>query len=586
MTSRSFGWLTLLSALAVALFAVPASAFPGFYVGKKVDKRVSHASFVVVMNHGETSVVSVMPDYDGPFEPFGLVLAVPGDVTIDRVTTLRREFLDRVDQISAPRFHEFWETDPCDPGPVQQEWERDLRVKTGSDNFLGSGVDLGPIKKVPKELLMNVKSEQKAGEYTFFMAGDDESFVDLVKSRGWVLTDRMQQAVKRYVDAGMKFVLAEVDPNRIELIGGERAQLSPVRFWTDHPYRTIPSTLGRLASDGFQELFVLVLDPEKRFQTTNYAYGYPPTNIKVEFVVKERMGEFFGALHDLWLARHPQTFWEEYAWSSDGCGQPCPNEPLLINELLTLGGDVFEQNVPDEEKNPKPPEMTEEEKRNAHIELEGFPPAERAKHKKLMQEDRKELFRRRALLDRNHYVITRLHHRYDDKGLPKDVEIGPAEGGITGGVGIPKGKEGVLPLGVKPTSEDRFQTRFLFFHPWKGMQACEKPMRWRWGKPPRTYRGLRKTWVVEDLVRKSRTQIKPADVVRTPIPSLGLTGEPPKPVPVPGADAGAQAGKTGGRCGCRTPGGRSNADGLGACLILLGLFSAAGRRRRERLRSN
>ena len=119
---------------------------PGFYVGKNANKRASHAAFVVLMNKGEQSVVSVMPDYDGPFEPFALVLAVPSDVTLERIVTLRREYVDRVDQLSAPRFHEFWEEDPCDPDKPLQEWERDLRVTTSGDYFLGGSANLGGTK--------------------------------------------------------------------------------------------------------------------------------------------------------------------------------------------------------------------------------------------------------------------------------------------------------------------------------------------------------------------------------------------------------------------------------------------------------
>ena len=115
MTARSAHWLAPLISISVLLWCVKALALPVFYVGKNTNKRVSHASFVLIMNKGEQSAVSVMPDYDGPFEPFALVLAVPADVTLDHIVTLRREYVDRVDQISAPRFHEFWETDPCDP---------------------------------------------------------------------------------------------------------------------------------------------------------------------------------------------------------------------------------------------------------------------------------------------------------------------------------------------------------------------------------------------------------------------------------------------------------------------------------------
>jgi len=554
----------------LSLAAADALAFPGFFVGKNNSKRSLNTGSYVVMNRGEQSVVSVMSDYEGPFEPFAVIVAVPSDVTLDRVTAIRREFVDRIDQISAPRFQEFWEMDPCEPGKESQEWERDLRVQTSGDNFLGANMDFGPTRKVPKELLLSVKTEQKSGEYTFMMPKEGQTFEELIKERGWVLTAPMQQAIAAYGGQGLKFVLAEVDPNRIELIGGEKAQLTPIRFWTDQRYTKLPSKLGRLSAKGPQELFVFVLDPDKRFLTTNYEVINAPTNVEVDFVVKERMAEFFAGLHDTWLAKHPKTFWLEYAWKADGCGQPCPNDPILINELLTLGGDVFENVVPKEEKNPKVPPMTDEEKQKLKIELEGLPVPERPKRKKVVEEERKDLVKRKALLERHHYVISRLHHRYADDGLPNDVEIGKTDGGLEGGIWIPKGQNGDVSHEIKPAEDFRYQTRYNNFHPWKGMMACEQPSRYRWGKPPRTYRGLRKIWVVEDLARKSRTQIVAKEVIRTPIPELGLIREEPKNLSDAGVDGGTDASaSTKKGCGCRAAGeaGSSRSGLFGAVLF-------------------
>ncbi|MGE5786635.1 MAG: DUF2330 domain-containing protein [Myxococcales bacterium] len=573
----------------LSLASLPALAYPGFFVGKNDAKRVLHSSSYLVMNRGEQSVVSVVADYQGPFEPFAVVLAVPSDVTIDRVSTIRREFVDRIDQMSAPRYHEFWETDPCDPGKATQEWERDLRVQTGGDNFLGGSMDLGPTRKVPKELLMNVKSEQKSGEYSFFMPKEEQTFEDLLKERGWVLTAPMQQAITAYSGQGMKFVLAEVDPNRVELVGSEKGQLSPIRFWTDQRYTKLPSKLARLSSDGPQELFVFVLDNEHRFQTTNYELANAPTNIEVDYqypyngkevYLKERMAELFAGMHDLWLEKHPKTFWLEYVWKSVDCGQPCPNDPMLINELLTLGGDVFETKVSDEEKNPKPTPRTEEEERKMKIELEGLPAKDRPKRKKMLEEERKELFKRKALLARHEYVITRLHHRYADDGLPTDVEIGPAQGGLEGGIYIPKGPTKEISQEVKPSEAYKFQTRVNNFHPWKGMQACETPERYRWGKPPRTYRGLRKTWVVEDLYRKNRKEVNVAEVIQSPIPQLGLVRK-ERPNPDAGLDAGMEGTGKGKGCGCRLPGAEATAPTGFAALVAVAAAILVRRRRRR-----
>src|SRR4029078_10636861 len=94
------------------------------------------------------------------------------------------------------------------------------------------------------------------------------------------------------------------------------------------------------------------------------------------------------------------------------------------------------------------------------------------------------------------------------------------------------------------------------FHPWAGMQKCDKPERWRWGKAPRDYRGLRKVWVAEDLSRRNRTQIKPAQVVKTPIAVLGLTGVIEQPSDG-GTDGGTAAAGCGQACGCLEPGAKT-----------------------------
>ena len=54
-----------------------------------------------------------------------------------------------------------------------------------------------------------------------------------------------------------------------------------------------------------QELFVYVLAPKDRYEVANYPTKYAPTNLNVDFKVKERMGEFYGALHDIYLQKHP-----------------------------------------------------------------------------------------------------------------------------------------------------------------------------------------------------------------------------------------------------------------------------------------
>jgi len=166
----------LLSALALFASTTPATAFPGFYAYKG-QKPTNLSTHVILMKKNAMTVVTVMPDYQGDLKPFAVVMPVPDDVKADEVKTLKRDFVERVDEITAPRFHEFWEMDPCDPAGQQQEWERDLSVHGGG--FLGTDMDFGGDQpsafKPGKEMALDVSPEFKEGEQTASIATPSEA---------------------------------------------------------------------------------------------------------------------------------------------------------------------------------------------------------------------------------------------------------------------------------------------------------------------------------------------------------------------------------------------------------------------------
>ncbi|MDX2055374.1 MAG: DUF2330 domain-containing protein [Polyangiaceae bacterium] len=520
--SHVFAWYSL-AFLTLCLAPTAAHAFPGIYVGKSGGERVAHSTQVVFMHNEKSTVVTWMPDYEGSLDAFALVTVVPSDVTAERVVTLKRDFVDHLDKLSAPRFHEYWEMEPCEPGEPEQEWERDLTASQGTA-FLGGGASFGSggAKKSAKELFLNVNVEFKNGEYTFHLLADDAGA--WLKARGYQPPADLGARLAPYLGAQMKVMVAEVDPKRIELVGGERAQLSPIQFWSESNVDTLPLRLGlgNAPARDKQEVIAYFIDKKDRFETKNYKTAFPPTNINVDFIVKEKMGEFYGALHDKFLEKNPKTFLAEYAWSAEGCGQPCATTPPEVFELLALGGHVFEQWVPEEEKNPKPPELTEDEKKAFKEELKLMEPKDRAKAKKTFEEERKLIAARKLLVQRHKYSISRLHYRFGAADLTEDPKFGPAAAGVQGGTALPTGEKGVASTEVKQASPNRFQTRFYNLHPSPVVANCTTPLRYRWGKAPRTYRGLRKIWVAEDLTRRNRKKLALDKVLLTPIPELGL----------------------------------------------------------------
>ena len=148
------------AALALA-WTGAAAASPVLMVGSGSEKV--HTTQVVIMQKDGMSAVTLMTDYQGPLSGFAIVFPVPEDVDAADIVTLKREYVDRVDLVSAPRFAEFWEMDPCEPGKAQQTWERNLTASADT-GFLGV-MQTDPAKKVEKELLLDVAAKTKDGEF-------------------------------------------------------------------------------------------------------------------------------------------------------------------------------------------------------------------------------------------------------------------------------------------------------------------------------------------------------------------------------------------------------------------------------------
>lgn len=553
--------LSVWAALTAATLAPSAGAVPGFFATPGGEAK-SRSTQVLVMKDGNTNVVSIMTDYEGPMEKFALVIPVPSDVSLSDVRALKRGDLERLEEMTAPRFHEFWEMDPCEEGKPQQIWEIDLSASESTD-FLGAGEMFAGTTKAPKEMRIEVEPNfRNDSEYEFSVVGSNVASV--LKGKGLSVPAGVQDKLGKYP----QFIVAVVDARSVEIGAKGEAMLSPIRFVT-HQDVTLATSLGAAHVKGMDELLVFTMDPKQQYQVKGHKNVYPPTDFHVKFDVKERTGDFYAALHDKMLEKDKDAFLVEFAWDTKGCGQPCPNAPLHLSEILTLGADVHERSVPEAEKHPDPPERSAEEQA-------AYDALKKKEDKKKADDLAKEVARRKALIARrSSYVLTRLHHRFTTLD---DIQLEPAPS-MKGGITIPTGADAALPQDASASDTPMFQTRITTLHPTKVTATCPNPQPYRWGRPPKSFRGARKIWVADRLAWRDRGKVKLDEMIETPIPALGIAGaEKAAADQAVAAEKAAEEAKKS-DCGCRVVG--ANEEHFGS-LGWLGLALGVAWRRRAR----
>jgi MYXO-CTERM domain-containing protein len=388
-----------------------------------------------------------------------------------------------------------------------------------------------------KDLGVKIEAKFTVGEYQIvILSAKDSTGLDTwLRQEKYNIPAGAEPLLRPYVEGGMKFFVAKVDPKKVKF-EGDRAVLSPLRFHYDAEEFSLPIRLGLANSSGTQDLIVNILAPQQRYELANYPNVTIPTNIDVKPSVKDSFGAFYAALFDATLEKHKGAIVTEYAWQATTC-DPCPGPALDPSEFQTLGADV----------------------------LEG--PREKP-----------------ASYGNADFVLTRLHARYG-KDLQNDLVFKQAKPIVGGREHVQSG--GKLEEGARPDSSNNFQGRYAIRYPWTGPITCNDPVRGRWGGPPGellAQPGFQQigTKPALDLASAPRGGVQLANVVLEDVPEIGVVAgsksvEPPPPQAPPTGSAGSAAApakkKTG--CGCQT-------TDAGGVLWPVGLAIAGLVRRRRR----
>jgi len=448
----------------VAFTAMPrtASAFCGFYINGAGSEMFNDATQVVMMRKGTRTVLSMQNDYKGPAEAFAMVIPVPTVLHEADVKTLPKDVFQRVDTMGAPRLVEYWEQDPC--GRDEDEYDRrrpmKMSVAAGATREMAADDDLG----------VTVEAKFVVGEYQIvILSAKDSTGLDTwLKREKFQIPQNAEPYLRPYVEAGMKFFVAKVDPKKVKFEDGHVA-LSPLRFHYDTDEFTLPIRLGLANSAGTQDLIVSILAPDQRYEVSNYKNVTIPTNLDVKDAVRARFGEFYAGLFDSTVKRTPGAVITEYAWQATTC-DPCPGPQLGANDFTLLGADVLDGTAA------KPTAYG------------GYD-----------------------------FVLTRLHARYG-KDITDDLVFKTADP-IVGGREI-RTEKGRLEKRATKADYNNFQARYAIRHWWTGKMACKNPIRGRWGGPTNG-RQPRPTPALQ-LAFAPRGKIKLPNLLVSDVPEIGV----------------------------------------------------------------
>jgi MYXO-CTERM domain-containing protein len=502
---------------ALALSPATADAFCGFYVAGGDQKMFNDATQVVLMRSGTRTVLSMQNNYKGPPTDFAMVIPVPVVLHEGDVKTLTKEVFAQVEAMGAPRLVEYWEQDPC---PVPQDPH--MAMPSGVDMAMaGSGAVVTTETK--PDLGVTIEAKFTVGEYqVVILSAKDSTGLDTwLRQENYKIPASAEPLLRPYVESGMKFFVAKVDPKKVTFVDG-RAELSPLRFHYDTEDFSLPIRLGLANSSGTQDLIVNILAPMQRYEVANYKNVTIPTNLDVDAKVKDKFGAFYAALFDRTVEMNPGAVVTEYAWQATTC-DPCPGPALDQSHFLTLGADVLGGSK------------------------DSVAPYHNAD-----------------------FVLTRLHARYGTS-MKDDLRFKTATPIVGGRENRINGR---LEERAANDQVNNFQGRYAIRYPWTGPIRCEKPVRGVWGGPPHDlYQkpGFQPPQVKPalDLAFAARGTVQLASAVLHDVPEIdvrvGASTVAVRPTPTPGGTPSGEWGTKKSGCGCQTT--DRNGPLVGALLV-------------------
>lgn len=319
--------LALLLTIAVCM-PEDSFGFCGFYVAKADTKLFNKASQVVLVRDEDKTVITMANDYKGDPDQFAVVVPVPTFIERGQINIGDQAIIDHLDAYSAPRLVEYYDENPC----LRYEFDRALEESA----LPGSALKRNMVFDKEK-LGVTVEAKYTVGEYDIsILSAEEGKGLELwLTTSGYKLPKGASKILESYIKQDMRFFVAKVNIKEQQKLGYKN--LRPIQVAYESPKFMLPIRLGTINADGYQELFIYVLNRKGRVETTNYRTVKLPTGMEIPTYVKDEFGDFYRAMFDEQVEKEKMsTVFLEYAWDMNWC-DPCAADPLSPKELRDLG---------------------------------------------------------------------------------------------------------------------------------------------------------------------------------------------------------------------------------------------------------
>jgi hypothetical protein len=311
---------------ALLALAGPAAAFCGFYVAQADSKLFNKSSKVVLTRDGNTTAITMASDYEGSPKEFALVIPVPTFIERKQIGVVDMKTIDHLDAFTAPRLVEYHDFDPCAPPmPVPMSAAGGGMIRRGS------------VDATVRYKGVTVEATYDVGEYdvSILNATESDGLVNFLTDNGYKIPAGAEGVLGSYIKQKMRFFVAKVNLDRMQLIGS--GYLRPLQVRYDTPKFMLPLRLGTVNANGPQDLIIFALTKNGRVETSNYRTVKVPSDMDVPLYVKNDFGNFYKAMFDRAVEKeNMRAVFTEYAWDMGWC-DPCASDPLSNKELVELG---------------------------------------------------------------------------------------------------------------------------------------------------------------------------------------------------------------------------------------------------------